>query len=225
MPCLKTLESFDPENFNLQKVAYLGFWFSRSLVNLAAKTMVGNRNSKINSLILEMSSRTIKVMEKAKKAWLKAHPHQELKGFDAIYWGMLVSIKNDQWLRSWNVVNLITYDENSPEIIENKLEKIIDSLDKEFYGNYEVWYSPAIFLPIQNINWDLRYRIYPLIEDFYKKLQKVGIYNRKHSKKAQIFLDRIKKTATAIDEINQLATNFNEKLENRKKMKKLNKEK
>jgi hypothetical protein len=198
MPCLKALESFNPEKFDLEKVAGQGFWFSRSLVNLAAKTIVGNRNPQINSLILEMSSRTIKVMENAKKAWLKAHPSKKLEGLDATYWWM-VSI-NDQGLRSWDVVNLITYDEISLAIIENKLEKIINSIDEEFFGRYEIWCSPAIFLPIYNINWDLRYRIYPLVEDFYKKLQKVGIYNRKHSKKAQIFFDMIKETVIRIKE-------------------------
>ena len=216
MPCLKILENFDSELGSLkpEKVAEQGFWFSRSLVNLAAKTMVGSRNPKINSLILEMSSRTVKVMEKAKKAWLKVHPNKKLEGFDATYW-VMVSI-NDHWLRSWDVVNLITYNENSPEIIENKLEKIVNLIDEEFYGEYEIWYSPATYLPIYNINWDLRYRIYPLIEDFYKKLLKVGIYNRKHSKKAQIFFDRVEKKTTEISEINQLVANFDEKLENRK---------
>ncbi len=205
-PCLKALESLNLKSLKPEKVAEQGFWFSRSLVNLAAKTMVGNRNPKINSLILEMSSRTVKVMEKAKKAWLKANPNKEfglkpnkeLTDFAAIPW-LMVSV-NDHWLRSWDVVNLITYDENSPEIIENKLEKIINLIDEEFHGKYDIWYSPGDFIQIYNINWDLRYRIYPLIEDFYKKLQKIGIYNRKHSKKAQIFLNVIKETVIKIEE-------------------------
>ena len=205
-PCLEALESLDLESLKPEKVAYVGSWFSRSLVNLAAKTMVGNRNPRINALILEMSSRTLKVMEKAKKAWLKANPNKEfgvkpnkeLTDLAAIPW-VMVSV-NDHWLRSWDVVNLITYDENSPEIIENKLEKIINLIDEEFHGKYDIWYSPGDFITIYNINWDLRYRIYSLIEDFYKKLQKVGGYNRKHSKKSQMFLNVIKETVTKIEE-------------------------
>jgi len=199
MPCLKILESFDSE-----KVAYLGSLFSRSLVNLAGKTMVGSHDQRINSLILDMSSRTEKVMEKAKKAWLKSNPNKELKDFAELPW-WIVS-RNDRWIRSWDVLNLIAYDENcnSSEIITNKLEEIINLPEEESFRNDRIYYIPHIldseFWGIPDINWDLYYKIYSLIEDFYKKLRKVGIYNIKHSGKAQKFFDMIKEKAIKISE-------------------------
>jgi len=196
MPCLKILESFDPK-----EVEDVGFWFSRNLVNLAAKTMVSSRNPKINSLILEMSSRTVKVMEKAKKAWLKAHPNEKLK--DSAELPLRLTSRNDRWIRSWDILNSVAYDENSPEIIEDKLKEIIDLPEEKSYRNDETWHIPHIldseFWAMPNINWDVYYRIYPLIEDFYKKLQKVGIYNRKHDEKSQKFFDMIKEKAIKID--------------------------
>ena len=202
MPCLKSLESLNLKSLKPEKVAEQGFWFSRSLVNLAAKTMVGSRNPKINSLILKMSSRTLKVMEHAKKAWLKAHPNEKLK--DSAELSLRLTSRNDRWIRSWDILNLISYDENcnSSEIITNKLEEIINLPEEKSFRNDETWYIPHIldseFWAMPDINWDLYYRIYPLIEDFYKKLQKVGIYNRKHDEKSQKFFDMIKEKAIKI---------------------------
>jgi hypothetical protein len=197
MPCLKVLESFDPK-----EVAKQGLWFSRNLVNLATKTMVGSRNPRINSLILEMSSRTLKVMKHAKKPLLTLNTSKSLTDLLELPWRL--TSRNDRWIRSWDILNSVAYGENSSEIIENKLKEIIDLPEEESYRMNETWYIPHIldseFWAMPNINWDLYYRIYPLIEDFYKKLQKVGIYNRKHDEKSQKFFDMIKEKVIKIGE-------------------------
>lgn len=177
MPCLKILESFDSE-----KVVYLGSLFSRSLVNLAGKTMVGSHDQRINSLILEMSARLMKIKEKDSNEenhmflWLNA----------GIY---------DANIHLWNVMNKIAYDDecNSLELVEAELSKISsndwDNLKMSGYDDDSYGGLSGCALP-KKIN--------QLIEKFHKKLEKVGSYKIKRSEPARKFFESIKKRAEGL---------------------------
>lgn len=190
LPILKTLEGYDPN-----KSEYFGSLFSKSLINIAGKIMVKNRDPEINSLILNMSSRTMEVMDKAKNAWLKANPGKvwdTARDFRTFFW---VNVSdNDKWLRRWNILNSVAYDDkcDSLEAVKKEIGEIIDLTDEKDFQYREYWGLP-------NINWDMYYKIPQLIEDFYKKLKKIGCYDVKHDEKTQKFFDFIKKYAADID--------------------------
>ena len=190
LPILKTLEDYDPNQSE-----YFGSLFSKSLINLAGKIMVKNRDPEVNFLILKMSSRTMGVMDKAKNAWLKANPGKvwdTALDFRTFFW--VTASDNDKWLRRWNILNSVAYDDkcNSPEAVRKEIDEIIDFTDQKDFQYREYWGTP-------NINWDMYYKILQLIEDFYKKLKKIGCYDVKHDEKTQKFFDFIKKYAADID--------------------------
>lgn len=181
LPLLNDLEKDVVSTKNLDEVTDRCSLFIDSLLHLTKRTMAEERNEILNSLILNMSARSVEVARKIKNVMTK------VDSFDAYAFWYAICAKHNN-IRVLNLMNLLTFN---------------DSYDSHEVVSHELLDMSNLYEPMPNFQNEIVFDNIALVEKFYAKLQKIGCYDVTYSKRIKQFLDYIKKIATKSDNKNK----------------------